>query len=57
MMGDFYVLHGSALGIPALSVCVVYHFVAELVVAPKCFHFIIIALTVDEDRSSRAESS
>lgn len=31
-IGDFYVLHALALCTPALYVCVVYHFIAELVI-------------------------
>ncbi|CAI9599509.1 unnamed protein product [Staurois parvus] len=40
-----------------MSFYVAYHFVAELLFLPNCFHFVIIPLTVDRGISSRKEIS
>ncbi|CAI9563045.1 unnamed protein product, partial [Staurois parvus] len=42
---------------PTLSFYVAYHFVAELLLFPSCFHFVIIPLTVDGGIFSSKEIS
>ena len=49
------ILRASAQSSPVLWACVWPTTSGWAVVAPKCFHFTITALTVDRDSSSRAE--
>ncbi|CAI9559776.1 unnamed protein product [Staurois parvus] len=56
-IGDVCVLCASACADHALSFYMACHFVAELLLFPSCFHFVIIPLIVDRGKFSSKEIS